>query len=470
MDGRLVAERRFHAADRVRVGIALCTFTAFACLFLDAPVLVGPDGLEPIAHTLRAVANRSDHPMLALPTLFWWLPTNDPALRTAAGIGAAASVALLVPSITRFVAPFLAMLYLSFVNAGGAFFTFQWDALIVESLTLSVLLSPRPGRAARLAFWALNIKLYLESGLAKVLWSDDWTSLTAMGNYWRTAPLPTPLAWWMDRAPEIAQRAFTAGTLLGELAAPFLMFGGKYGRRCFAVIGISMQLSILATANYGAFNYLSIALALALIWEAEAGEHTARWEWGVAGGWALLSVAVGLSRFAGVDSPLATFADRWNVANAYHLFARIDPERDEVEFIGSADGQSWTVLPLAYKPAEAMAFIAPYHPRVAFSAWFWTLGERDSPLGFRVRSPAWGSRLVQRWCDSPEILVPILTRPVSAPRYVTLEFWRATFSTDRATWTRLDLGRYPAVHDCHDGGAPHFPQVEALAPADAGLR
>lgn len=464
MVGRRLTDAQ--AIRALRTGIAICTFTAFACLFRDSPVLMGPLGLDPAARTLEVVRARAEHPWLALPTLFWWLPTTDVGLRALSGVGMAGSVSLLLPRLTPFAAPFLAVLYLSLANAGGSFFTFQWDALIVETLTLCTLLSSHPGRAARLAFWALNMKLYLESGLAKVLWSDDWTSLRAMGNYWQTTPLPTPVAWWFARLPDVAQSALTAATLVGECAAPFLMFTGIRGRSAFGVIAIGLQVGILLTGNYGAFNYLSIALAFALFWEGTA-DTPARGMRGVlahgfVGVWAALSLSVALSRFAGIDAPLSTTAARLRFANAYHLFASIDPERDEVEFIGSDDGESWSRLPLAYKPAEAMAFLAPYHPRVAFSAWFWTLGARNSSLGLRVESPSWGSRLVQRWCESPEVLTPILTHAVHSPRFVTLEFWRGSFADDRVGWRMEPLGRYPAVHECRDGGAPHFSQVTEL--------
>lgn len=422
---------------------------------------MGPEGLLPARTFFDGLATRLGAPFLAVPSVFWWITPTDAALRILAIAGAVTSLALAWERATRWVALPLAFLYLSFASAGSAFFTFQWDSLLVETLVLCALLGPSPGNAAIWAFRVLNLKLYVESGAAKLLWSDDWSELRAMGDYWMTAPLPTPLAWYADRLPPAMQQAFTFGTILGETALPFLILAGGRARRAFAVVAIGLQLGILVTANYGSFNYLSVSLAIVLFAE---GSGWRRWEALPAASWIVLSLAVGISRFGDAELPLATTAQRWRVANAYHLFASIDPIRDEVEFVGSPDGENWHRLPLAHKPPASPSFLAPYHPRVAFSAWFWTLGGRESELGLRVQAPPWGRRLVERWCNRPEALTPLLTEPVSSPRYVSLAFWRAEFADAGPGWEQHWLGRHPEVHDCHEERAPRFSHVDHLLP------
>jgi hypothetical protein len=453
-------DREPWALRGLRLGIALSVAAAFAALVRDAPVLMGPDGLAPARPILARLAERVDDPFWRLPTLFCWVPATDTALRAGAVLGVLASLLLVSRRIAPWVALPLAFLYLSFANAGTTFFSFQWDSLIVEALVLVPLLGR--GRLGVWLVWAFLARLYCESALAKALWSDDWTSLRAMGDYWRTAPLPTPLAWWADRLPAQVQAGLTAGTLVVEGLVPFAIPVGPRTRRAVFAVWTLLQLAIAATANFGVFNWLTMSLQLALL--VPTDRRITRTELA----FAALLVPLGLAGFANrflPGEPLADVAElsqRWRVANVYHLFASVDPIRDEVEIVGSDDGLAWTALPIAYKPGEPMAWIAPYQPRVAFQLWFYTLGGRDTPLGLRVASPPFVSRLIQRWCDSPAVLTPLLTHPVTAPRYVTLRFWRARFAADAVGWARQDLGRYPAVYACGSDGAPVFPQVDAL--------
>jgi hypothetical protein len=411
---------------------------------------MGPDGLAPAVDVVGRV------PFVDLPTLFAWWPPTDASLRAWAVVGVVGSAALLHRRAAPWVALPLAFLYLSFANAGTTFFSFQWDNLLVESLVLVPVLER--GRVGRWLAWWLLFRLYVESGLAKVLWSDDWTSGVAMGDYWRTAPLPTPLAWLADRLPADAQRALTWGTLLGEIVAPFALLWRRARRPLFWVFG-ALQAGILLTANYGVFNWLTLALQCTLLGEDDGPVDPLAVAWAAV--LVPISVAVGLDRFAGTD--LADAAARWRVANAYHLFASIDPLRDEVEFLGSDDGVTWRRLPLRWKPPAKPAFLAPYHPRVAFEAWFLTLGGRGTEVGLRTSSPPWAGRLLATWCHDPARLAPVVSEPVTAPRFVTLGFWRARM--DRETvgaWTVEPLGRHPLAFDCRRSGVPVFPQARAL--------
>ncbi len=442
----------------MRLGVALAVAAAFASLARDAPVLMGPDGLAPAAPLLARLGETVDDAAWRLPTLFHWVPATDTTLRFLAVAGLLASGALAFRR-TAWAAWPLALLYLSFANAGTTFFTFQWDSLIVE--TLVILPALGRGRVGVWLAWWLLFRLNLQSGLAKLLWSDDWTSLRAMGDYWRTAPLPTPLAWWADRLPPAIQAGLTGGTLVVECVLPFLLPWAR-ARPWIFVVWTSLQLGILATANYGSFNWLSLALLLSLLAPA-----VGRSPWSVrvlAAVIVPLSLVVFANRF-GPDRPfdgVARVAQRFRVTNAYHLFASIDPLRDEVEIVGSDDARTWTPLPIAFKPGEPMSWLAPYHPRVAFQLWFYPLGGRGTPAGLRVAAPSYVARLVQRWCTDPDVLLPILTRPVAAPRYVSIRFWRATFTAGAVGWDREELGRHPEVYPCASGAVPLFPQVDAL--------
>lgn len=434
---------------------------AFACLVRDAPLLMGDSGLAPAREVLAAAAAKGLGPF-ELPTLHWWLPTGDGTLRALAVLGVLVSALVAVPRLSSIAAPVAAALYLSFATAGSTFFSFQWDALIVESLLLCSLLGDSPSRPAVLALYLLNAKLYLESGLAKLGWSDDWTSLEAMGRYWMTAPLPTPLAWFADALPSPIQRALTAATLAGELGLPLLLVLGRVGRIAFAVAGSALQLGILATANYGSFNWLALALHCGLLVE---GAGWRKRDLVLGATWLWLSIVVFLSRFAGGDFELASTVQRWRVANAYHLFASIDPRRVEIEVLGSDDGRAWTALPVRWRPPDS-GFLAPYHPRVAFSSWFLALGPGRGEIDFSFYAPPWLARLVDLWCEDPARLRSILSADVASPRLVTLGAWDAGFGETPGSWTRREIGRHPHVHACGDGRA-RFPPATRFAAADA---
>lgn len=448
----------------LRVGVALCSAVAFASLWRDAALLMGPEGLLPAIDLIRRVQELDPDPFLRLPSLFHYWPPADGSLTAWAAVGVIGSLLLAWPRATPYLALPLAFLYLSFVNVGSDFFSFQWDGLLVETLVLTALLGPAPGRGAVVLFGWLWFRLCFESGYAKVQGGKSWLDLTAMADYWATAPLPTPLAWYADRLPLAVQKALTALSLAVECGAPFLILFGRRARQLVFVLWLGLQLGILLTANYGFFNYLSIVVAFSLLIEAPPRWRTSE---GIAAALLIpLSLIVAIHRFH-PDKPLPELAQavmRTRVVNVYHLFVNIDPIRDEVEVIGSDDGKTWETLPFRYKPLADPTWVAPYHPRVDFRLWFATLGNRSRPPGLIVKAPLYLSRIIEDWCEAPARLTPLLTHEVHAPALVRLRYRRVTFDPARPGYSFTELGLHPKVHRCESGGLPDFPQVAELDP------
>ncbi len=78
----------------------------------------------------------------------------------------------------------------------------------------------------------LAFRLYFLSGLVKLLSGDPtWRNLTALHFHYYTQPLPTVLAWYMDKLPMGFQRASTLVVLVVELAVPFLIFAPRRFRK-----------------------------------------------------------------------------------------------------------------------------------------------------------------------------------------------------------------------------------------------
>src|SRR5437867_5111228 len=255
---------------------------AFLSLLVQVRVLFGRDGLLPAGAYLDAVRARG---MLAVPTLFW-LDASDRALCGLAIAGAILSFGLILNVAPRWCLVALWALYLSFVNVGQDFLSFQWDNLLLEAAFFTLFVTPRGFRPNRppephpigvfLMLW-LVFRMNVESGAAKLLTGDPtWRNLTAMVSYYETAPLPTWVGWYAHQAPVWAQRVSAGYTLLVELVLAPLVWGPARVRRIVFAAIAAMQAMIVLTSNYGFFNYLTLALALFVLDDRDLGRLAAR--------------------------------------------------------------------------------------------------------------------------------------------------------------------------------------------------
>jgi len=466
---RVLSAPRGRVRDLVVRLVGLVVVAAFASLAVQLDVLMGRDGLLPAAALLAGTPGER---LADVPTLFRLTGASDAVLRAAAGAGMAAGAAAALGVVPRLALVLAWALYLSFVTVGRDFFSFQWDNLLLETLPLAALVAPggvRPRRAPSphpvavfLVLW-LVVRLHVESGATKLLGGDPtWRDLTAMVQYYETAPLPTRLGWWAHQLPVAAQRATAFAVLAVELAvAPLVLVPWRRVRLAAAAALVALQAAILATANYGFFNLLTIVLCLAVLDDADlaalasyggrtlapAAVRPRRRAADVAFG-VLGAALVGLSLVAFARppalAPVWAAAAPFRTVNAYALFTRMTLVRDEIVVEGSDDGETWREYELRWKPgdpARAPAFVAPHQPRVDFQCWF-------VPLGGRV--PPWLARLLagllagERAVRSLFAVDPFAGR---APGMVRLAVWRYRF-TDRAArratgawWTRELLGR-----------------------------
>src|SRR5437870_8922630 len=255
---------------------------AFLSLLVQVRLLFGRDGLLPAAAYLEAVRG---HGVLAVPTVFW-LDASDRALVGLGIAGAILRFGLILNVAPRWCLLALWALYLSFVNVGQDSLSFQWDNLLLEAAFFTLFVTPGGLRAKRpppphpmavfLMLW-LVFRMNFESGAAKLLTGDPtWRSLSAMETYYETAPLPTWVGWYAHQLPPWAQRLSAGYTLLVELVLAPLVWGPRPVRLVVFTAMAAMQASILLTANYGFFNYLSVALALFILDDHDLGCLAAR--------------------------------------------------------------------------------------------------------------------------------------------------------------------------------------------------
>jgi hypothetical protein len=428
---------------------------AFVSLWVQLDVLYGHDGLLPVGEYLHALAATGNARFA--PTVFW-IASSDTALHVAALAGIVASLALAANVAPRFALVVAWALYLSFVNVGQDFLSFQWDNLLLESALFAFLLVPgglRPRRApaphalAILLMRWLVFRLNFESGAAKLLTGDPtWRNLTAMVSYYETAPLPTWVGWYAHQMPLWAHRAASGFTLAVEVALAPLVFGPRRVRAAVVVVMTLFQLMVLLTANYGFFNYLSLALLLLVLDDGHLAWIAARC--GVALAPAppplaskrrtammlaatLVAVPISIVPFlpfvsrsaarAPALAPVRDVIEATRSINAYHLFAQMTLVRREVVIEGSDDGTTWQSYELRYKPGDpdrAPPFVAPHQPRLDFQLWF-------LPLGGRLRA---------RYFDT------LLTRLLVHPVAVATLFARDPFSETPPKFLRVALYRY----------------------------
>ncbi len=438
---------------------------AFVSFGIQAPGLIGNNGILPATAFLQRVAEVAGSAgYRMMPTIFW-LGASDRALQWACIAGAIFAVLILLGLAQRAALVGAWLLYLSLMSVGQDFLSFQWDLLLLETGFLAIFLG-----FSRVFVWLfrwLLFRLMFFSGVVKLLSGDrTWRGLSALDYHYQTQPLPTPIAWYMQQLPGWFQR-FSVGVVFAiEIFIPFLIFAPRRARRFAAYCLVLLQVLILLTGNYAFFNLLALALCLFLL-----DDHGLRWPELVRRAPRLshrvrmpLTVAVlVLIAFLSLGQAVGQFiqlppgighsiglAAPFGIVNSYGLFAVMTTTRLEIVVEGSNDGQHWQEYEFRYKPGDlkhAPRWVAPYQPRLDWQMWFAALGSyRDNPWFVNFLA-----RLLQ---GSPEVLKLLERSPFGErpPRYVRALIYEYRFTdlkTRRETgscWNRKLLGAYvPAI-------------------------
>ncbi|MHB2025375.1 MAG: lipase maturation factor family protein [Elusimicrobiota bacterium] len=466
--------------------LGLCYFFAFGSLWLQIDGLLGINGILPAAPFIAALRQRYGAAILsALPTLLWFHPT-DAALRGLCALGTLFSALLVLDLAPGPILLILWALYLSLVNVGRDFLSFQWDILLLEAGFLAVFFAPwklRPGISRETKPPALSLALFrwllfrlmFESGCVKVLSGDpNWRNLTALEYHYWTQPLPTWIGWWASQLPAAFQR-FSAGCVFAvEIVLPFFIFLPRRPRLAAFFGFIFLQVLIGITGNYGFFNllagslcvlllddaYLAKAMPRRFLFRAPADEKLGgRWRTRLCLPVAALAAIFGAVQIAGIFgrrprlprfvSSISQAIEPWHLVNGYGLFAVMTTSRHEISLEGSADGRTWLEYPFRWKPdapGAAPRFVEPHQPRLDWQMWFAALGDcRDNPWFLNVMA-----RLLQGSKPVASLLAanPFPDKPPRYVRAVLYDYRLTDWDERRKTgdwWTRKILGLYCPV-------------------------
>ncbi len=453
---------------------------AFVSLWLQISGLIGSHGILPVSNYLQAIQNvLPGHERLwRLPTLCW-MSSSDAFLSFLCAGGVVMSLLLILGVLPLVMLIGLWVFYLSLVNAGQDFLSFQWDSLLLEAGFAAIFLSPLQfwmrWRTARepshITIWLqrwLAFRIMFLSGVTKLTAGDSsWTDGTALTYHYWTQPLPPMSAWYMNRAPLGFLKFSTWMMFVAELVIPFFIFTPRIPRR-IAFWGIVIfQAILVVTGNYGFFNLLTMVICIPLLEDAFWFKRLRRdplpprgqpmWIASLFVILALLLLPVTLVNFfreygKEIDWPkpmvaLSDFAGPFRSANGYGLFRVMTKHRYEIVIEGSDNGVDWKTYEFKYKPGDVdrrPAFLPGHMPRLDWQMWFEALG--DQPDRWFV---AFLERLLQ---GAPQVTALLANDPFPEhpPRYIRAELYDYHFADDpggKSWWKRQLVGEFvPIVH------------------------
>lgn len=413
-------------------GLALIYLAAFASMATQIEGLIGVDGILPLTNLLEEITrNYPEKKYLQWPMLFWVDP-SDPLLIAVCYAGIGAALLLFLNKLAKTALILCYVLYLSIAVAGQDFTAFQWDALLLETGFLAILL-PWGSPLIIFLYRFLIARFMFMSGIVKLASGDpSWTNLTALDFHYLTQPLPSPLAYYAyNYLPQGFNKLCVAGIFVIELIIPFFVFLPRRYRHFAAWSFIVLQSSIMLTGNYNFFNLLTILLCVFLFDDKDlVGRFPSSWVSAVLRNarkpgrganalttiWLMLvmtTCATHIWLYHSKQPAPALFGSliKWTsafwVVNNYGPFSIMTTERPEIIVQGSRDGQHWSTYKFNYKPVDLdkhLSWNIPHQPRLDWQMWFAALSTPAPPpwfAGFMTRLLTGSPQVLALLADNP---------------------------------------------------------------------
>lgn len=433
------------------IGMGIIYFIAFASLFTQVEGLFGEQGISPFNNVIDIVQSRNMS-FFSIPTIFL-LGQSNIMIKFVCGLGAVFALLLslkILPFVSACVVWFC---YLSFVNIGQPFLSFQWDILLLEAGFLLLFLTPHKLKLPKhfsvsswvlIAIKMLLFKLVFTSGLVKILSGDStWTSLTALNFHFFTQPLPHTLSWFFHALPVGIHKLGVVFMLVVELIVPFGLFLSSKIRSWSAWIIIAFMVTIILSGNYTFFNFLVIVLCLpSLKFENKSTTLQPEFKNSVVLSFKsltcfliiLLSFALESNRFVfkkPLDNKLFQTISAFKCINHYGLFSIMTTRRPEITILASVDGTQWEPYRFNYKMNDKFdrpKWVMPHQPRLDWQFWFVALGTHQ-------QSSWWTESLISQLFNK-STAVESLFKSVpfkEQPNFIVFVGREVTFSS----WTKL---------------------------------
>ncbi len=380
-------------------GLGLVYILAFGSLLSQIEGLYGSQGILPIS-ILMEYLSQNQGSFWTFPTMFW-LSDSDGMILSLPILGLCCGLFMVISQkYIRFWVFLAWVLYLSIVNSGRVFMSFQWDILLLEVGFLAILVSFfSSSRSIRFLFRWLLFRVMLASGLVKLMSQDiTWRDLTALSYHYWTQPLPHIGSWVVHQLPVFFHKVSVLMMFVVELVVPFFIFGNRWCRYGALIVINGLMIMVILTGNYGFFNCLVMVLSLFLLDDRDWEWIQKRWSWVqfdrykyfITGSWGwlgvlfgvfifLLSFSADVNRFLPVsyritvlDSLHASLRS-YHLVSGYGLFAVMTKDRPELIFQGSNDGKIWENYIFKWKTNDVMRrpqWAFPYHPRLDWQLWF----------------------------------------------------------------------------------------------------
>jgi len=468
--------------------LGLIYFIAFFSFFTQISGLIGSDGILPSDIFLGSLKiNLGWKAYVQLPTLAW-ISYGDSFLRFIPFCGMLLSLLLIAGLLSFPVLIGLWLLYLSLVNVGQDFMSFQWDVLLLEVGFLAIFFAPltvfeRTSSASspsRIVLWLLRFLLFrlvFSSGIGKIVSGDpSWRDFTALTFHYYTQPLPTPLAWYMYQLPLWFQKISVGFMYFIELVVPFFVFAPRRLRFFSGIMIIVLQLVISLTGNYTFFNLLTIALCVLLFddlffqsilpskFKIQSASQQTYVKYGSGPSvkkisMVILSIVivtlgciqvgragVGYRSMPRIFQDVIRWVSPYRIVNNYGLFTVMTTSRPEIIIEGSNDGRDWYEYGFRYKPGDLkrpLPWVAPLQPRLDWQMWFAALGSYQA-------NPWFTNFMLEILKGSPDVLDLLDKNPFPEipPRYLRASVYEYNFThpeTRRITgniWSRELKGLY----------------------------
>jgi predicted DCC family thiol-disulfide oxidoreductase YuxK len=285
--------------------VGLIFMIAFLSFWTQASGLVGDHGVYPLKDYYAFLNSHLQDP--GVPSRFWisptllWLEPNEHGVNLLLLAGTCCAFLAMAGLLPAWSLLGCVVTYGSLRNGVPVFLNFQWDALLVESGFVALLMAPwgwwqrpwalrEPPRAGRWLSWWLLFKLMFLSGLVKIITNDNgpgplhpgwfreamawvtgvpigqntWLDGTALQFHYFTQPIPGPTSWWFAHLPPWFQAWSLWATMFIELVVPFFFFAPRRARHAAGLLQIALQVALLAGGNYGFFNLLTLVLCVPL--------------------------------------------------------------------------------------------------------------------------------------------------------------------------------------------------------------